>query len=120
MKLLKMTTNELSARFEQLCLTQYEADLDFDMPRYKRAFDSMMAVSKELRGRLGDQRRALITLYDHPNEQVRLKAAIHTLALFPDDAREVLQKLVDDRIHPQAADASSMLRALREGTYVPE
>jgi hypothetical protein len=80
----------------------------------------MMAVANELRSRPGDQRRSLVSLYDHPNEQVRLKAAIHTLALFSDDAREVLQKLVDDRIFPQSADASGMLRGLDEGTYVPE
>jgi hypothetical protein len=110
----------LVRRFEELCLKQYDADLSFDMPRYNRAFDAMMAVSNELRSRPGDQRRSLVSLYDHPNEQVRLKAAIHTLALFPDDARAVMQKLIDDRIHPQAMDAGMLLDSLDAGRYVPE
>jgi hypothetical protein len=98
---------------------QFEANLEFNTSRYNRAFDSMMAISEELRSRPGDQRRALVTLYDHPNEQVRLKAAIHTLALFPEEACGVLQKLIDDRIHPQAMDAGMILDSFKEGRYVP-
>jgi hypothetical protein len=49
-----------------------------------------------------------------------LKAAIHTLALFPDDARAVMQKLIDDRIQPQAMDAGMLLDSLDAGRYVPE
>ena len=120
MKLTAMSMDALVRRFEELCLKQYDADLSFDMPRYNRAFDAMMAVSNELRSRPGDQRRSLVSLYDHPNEQVRLKAAIHTLALFPDDARAVMQKLIDDRIHPQAMDAGMLLDSLDAGRYVPE
>jgi len=120
MILSKMPLDKLVDRFEKSCLEQYDASMNFNNSRYNRAFAAMMAVANELRSRPGDQRRSLVSLYDHPNEQVRLKAAIHTLALFSDDAREVLQKLVDDRIFPQSADASGMLRGLDEGTYVPE
>jgi hypothetical protein len=120
MNLTTISIADLVRRFEELCLTQYDADLAFDMPRYNRAFDSMMAVSNELRSRPGDQRKALVGLYDHPNEQVRLKAGIHTLALFPQDARAVLQKLVDERIHPQAMDAGMLLDSLDAGRYVPQ
>jgi hypothetical protein len=120
MKLTAMSMDDLVSRFEELCLKQYDADLSFDMPRYNRAFDAMMAVANELRSRPGDQRRSLVSLYDHPNEQVRLKAAIHTLALFPDDARAVMQKLIDDRIQPQAMDAGMLLDSLDAGRYVPE
>jgi hypothetical protein len=116
----KLSTEELISRFEAICLRQFQADLDFNMRRYNRAFDSMMAVSKELRSRPGDQRRALVALYNHHNEQVRLKAAIHTLTLFPEEACGVLQKLIDDRIHPQAMDAGMILDSFREGRYVPE
>jgi hypothetical protein len=120
MKLTELTTDDLIANFEQYCLNQYKADLNFNSSHYNRAFDSMMAVSKELRSRPGDQRRALVTLYDHPNEQVRLKAAIHTLALFPEEACQVLQKLIDDRIYPQAGDAGMILDSFKEGRYVPD
>lgn len=120
MKLRDMATSKLIDSFEALCIKQYDADLSFNMLKYNRAFDSMMAVSKELRSRPGDQRRALAALYNHTNEQVRLKAAIHTLALFPDEACEILQKLVDDKIYPQAMDAGMILDSLKEGRYVPE
>jgi hypothetical protein len=119
MKMENMSIEELIGSFETLCLEQYKADMTFDMPRYNKAFNDMIAVSDELRGRSGDQRRDLATLYTHPNEQVRLKAAIHTLAVLPDEAQAILQKLIDDRIHPQAADAIGILRAFREGTYIP-
>lgn len=120
MKLERISTSDLVNRFVALCLKQYDADLAFDMKRYNRAFDAMRAVSRELCSRAGDQRRELIALYNHSNEQVRLKAAIHTLALFPDEACDVLQKLIDDRIYPQAMDAASMLDSLKEGRYVPQ
>jgi len=80
----------------------------------------MAAITKELCSRPGGQRRELVALYNHLNEQVRLKAAIHTLALIPDEACDVLQKLIDDRIYPQAMDAASMLNSLKEGRYVPQ
>ena len=120
MNLTTLSVSELVDRFEKICLEQFAASMEFNNSRYNRAFDAMVAVSKELRGRLGDQRRALVGLYDHPNEQVRLKAGIHTLALFPEEAQAILQKLIDDRIYPQAADAGSMLDSLRKGRYVPE
>ena len=50
----------------------------------------MAGVANELKARDGDQRTALMTLYDYPNMQVRLKAAIHTLAVAPTAARQQL------------------------------
>ena len=120
MNLGKLPVVDLVSRFEKICLEQFEASMQFNSSRYNRAFDAMMAVANELRSRPGDQRRSLVSLYDYPNEQVRLKAAIHTLALFPDDARAVMQKLIDDRIQPQAMDAGMLLDSLDAGRYVPE
>jgi hypothetical protein len=120
MNLNKLSIDDLVGRFEKICLEQFEASMQFNSSRYNRAFDSMMAVSNELRSRPGDQRISLVSLYDHPNEQVRLKAAIHTLALVPREARGVMQKLIDDRIYPQAGDAGMLLDSLDEGRYVPE
>lgn len=120
MNLRELSIVDLVSRFEKICLEQFEASMQFNSSRYNRAFDAMMAVSNELRGRPGDRRRSLVSLYDHPNEQVRLKAAIHTLALFPGEARAVMQKLIDDRIYPQAGDAGILLDSLDEGHYVPE
>ena len=80
MKLANMSAPDLIKNFEALALRQYDANMNFHVSRYDRAFDAMAAVSRELRGRPGDQRRELVALHNHPNEQVRLKAAIHTLA----------------------------------------
>mgnify|MGYP001031281781 CR=1 FL=1 len=120
MRYSKLSIDELVSRFEKICLEQYDASMSFNNPLYNRTFDSMMAIANELRNRPGDGRGALVSLYGHPNEQVRLKAAIHTLALFPNEACAVLQRLIDDRVQPQAADASGILRAFQERTYIPE
>ncbi|HEV7842239.1 MAG TPA: DUF2019 domain-containing protein, partial [Pyrinomonadaceae bacterium] len=65
-------------------------------------------------------RTALLTLYTHPNAQVRLRAALATLAVASNDARTVLQELIERNEYPQLADARGMLRALDAGRYVPE
>jgi hypothetical protein len=48
-----------------------------------------------------------------------LKAAIHTLAVAPAEARAQLQAIAEAHWFPQTADAAGMLRALDEGRYVP-
>ena len=53
----------------------------------------------------GDQRHALLSLYDHPNLQVRLKAVKNSLALAPQEGRRVLQAIADSREYPQAGEA---------------
>src|SRR5581483_2704952 len=46
-----------------------------EIARFNRLFDRKRAIQDELKARRGDQRRALLTLFDHPNAQVRLNAA---------------------------------------------
>jgi hypothetical protein len=79
----------------------------------------MEDVRRELKGRVGDQRRALLPLLKHANAQVRLKAAITTLAVAPRASRQALQLIWDRNEFPQAADAFGMIRSLDKGTYVP-
>jgi hypothetical protein len=73
-----------------------------------------------LKARNGDQRRALLLLYEHPNAQVRLKAAKATLAVNPDAARRVLQTLADSREFPQAGDAGMTLINLDRSIFNPK
>jgi Domain of unknown function (DUF2019) len=61
----------------------------------------------------------LVTLFEHPNPQVRLMAAEATLALAPIAARQTLQQIWDRRQFPQAAHAMGMLRALERGARKP-
>jgi Domain of unknown function (DUF2019) len=114
-----MTADQLVDRFLTIALAQDDALLMNDTVAYTRLYEEMDAVRNELKRRPGDQRRGLVRLYSHPNAQVRLKAAITTLAVTPQAARHTLQVISDRNEYPQAADARGMLRALHEGTYVP-
>ena len=79
----------------------------------------MEVVRDELKRRPGDQRRALLALYQHPNMQVRLKAAVSTLAVSPQPARDVVESIARSRQQPQAGDAGMLLRGLDDGSFVP-
>lgn len=85
--LAELTIDQLVERFATLALGQDETNLDDDIPRFTRLFWQMEAVEKELKSRQGDQRRALMHLYEHPNAQVRLTSAKATLAVAPEAAR---------------------------------
>ena len=119
MKLQEMTADQLVERFLAIALDQDKALLMNEISKFNRLYDRMEEVENELKARAGDQRRTLLPLYEHTNAEVRLKAAIATLAVAPTAAREVLQKISDRQEYPQAASARSMMRALDEGTYKP-
>jgi hypothetical protein len=118
-KISKMTTEELVERFTAIALKQDEAVRSYDSAKFNRLFDQMDRVREELRSREGDQRRALLPLYDHPNPQVRLKAAVTTLALAPTAARRVLKALSYPKDKPQALDAGMTLWGLDSGEFKP-
>jgi hypothetical protein len=115
-----MTIEQLVDHFVTIGLAQQKAiDWD-DHATFRRLYSKMEDVRRELKTRSGDQRRALLPLLDHPSPQVRLKAAITTLAVAPQASRQTLQLIWDRNEFPQAADAFGMIRALDKGTYVPE
>jgi hypothetical protein len=114
------TVEELVERFAALAIEQDEAGLHDDIPRVNRLYRQIKTIEAELKSRSGDQRTALLTLYPHPNAQVRLRAALATLAVALTSARAVLQELIERKEYPQMADAVGMLRALEQGRYVPE
>jgi hypothetical protein len=58
-------------------------------------------------------------LYDHPNVQVRLNAANATLAVAPQEARNLLEKIANSNLFPQAGDAGMALVGLKRGSYKP-
>jgi HEAT repeat protein len=61
----------------------------------------------------------LLRLFDHPSTQVRLSAAKTTLAIEPEDARQVLRDIADSGEYPQAGDAGKCLSNLDEGVFKP-
>jgi hypothetical protein len=118
-ELKELSVIDLVERFSALALAQDDADLDSDFDRYNRHFRAMMDVQDELKRRPGDQRRALLKLYDHPNAQVRLMAAKVTLAVEPQAARRLLQRIAESAEHPQAGDAGMSLSNLDRGVFKP-
>jgi hypothetical protein len=118
-KLRSLTNDELVSRFVDIGLAQEEALVYGEIAKFNRLYEKKDHVVDELRSRPGDQRRALLSLYDHPNLQVRLIAVKNSLALAPDEGRRVLQAIADSREYPQAGDAGMSLWALDEGIFKP-
>jgi hypothetical protein len=114
-----MTVEQLLKRFTAITLDQDRAVRTNDNAKYSLLFRQMRAIEEVLRGRAGDQRRVLLQLYDYANVQVRLAAAKATLAVAPEDARQMLQRIADSREFPQAGDAGMCLDCLDSGIFKP-
>src|SRR5262245_28873078 len=96
-----MSTEQLVERFAAIALDQDRALLYSDIRKYNRLFDQMEMVEAELKLRSDDQRRALLSLYNHANAEVRLKAAKATLAVEPALARNMIETIANSRKYPQ-------------------
>jgi 2-oxo-4-hydroxy-4-carboxy--5-ureidoimidazoline (OHCU) decarboxylase len=114
-----MTTQELVERFAAIALEQDKALRAFDSAKFNRLYVQMEAINAELKQRDGDQRSALLPLLDDANGQVRLKAAIATLALAPKAARQVLNAIADGKYSRQTPYARDMIEGLDDGDYKP-
>jgi hypothetical protein len=108
-QLTSFTTDQLVERFVKIALEQDHALLHDEIAKFNKLYDQMEIVKESLMQRPGDERRALLGLYEHPNAQVRLKAAIATLAIAPEAARRALQRISDRAEYPQAPYARDML-----------
>ncbi|MFG1398094.1 DUF2019 domain-containing protein [Roseixanthobacter pseudopolyaromaticivorans] len=114
-----MQTNELVHAYAQIGMLQYSALDDGRVGKYNRLYDEKRDIEEELKARPGDQRRALMALYDYPNMQVRLNAATATLAVAPEAARRLLQDIHASGWPPQCYQAGSLVRGLDDGTFKP-
>ncbi len=126
-QLSEMSVDQLVERFAAIGEAQYQAleeheDWIEDNPnlKFNRLFKQMNEVDNELRARGRDARLALQRLYSHPNIQVRLKAAVSTLGVAPEGARQVIQKIADTDWFPQAGDAGMTLFALDDAIFRPD
>jgi hypothetical protein len=120
LQLAQLTVDELVDYFAQIGISQYKSEVMDEISNYNALFKQMNQIDDELKKRGVDARLALLKLYDHPNVQVRLKAAVRTLAVAPDAARRVLRDIKDSNAYPQAADASLFLRDFDNGSYRPD
>lgn len=114
-----MSTGSLVDLFSSIAVAQDAALLGGQYAKFNKLFQQMSEIALELKRRDGDQRRALIRLYTFPNMQVRLKAAVHTLAVAPIEARNELAAIARSQWFPQAGDAGMTLRGLEEGSFKP-
>lgn len=115
----KMSVEQLVERFFLIAVEQDKALKTDKIAKYNRLFGDLRSVVDELKRRSGDQRRALVGFLKHENAQVRLKAAIATLALTPDASRRTLQMISDLNEYPQAPFARDILMGLDDGSYTP-
>ncbi|MBN9598498.1 MAG: DUF2019 domain-containing protein [Afipia sp.] len=114
-----IATEDLVVRFAEIGQAQDQALLGGEKAKFKRLFQQMAEVSQELKSRPGDQRRALMRLYEFPNMQVRLKAAKHTLAVAPIEARRQLEIIAESKWFPQAGEAGMSISNLDGGIFKP-
>ncbi len=114
-----LKVDDLVKRFISIAEEQVEAELIGDFGKMRTLYSKMDAVRSELRARDGDQRTALLPLLNHPNLQVRLKAALSTLALAPDTSRRMLEAIAASNIQPQAMEAGMSLWNLDRGVFRP-
>ncbi|QBR70671.1 hypothetical protein CU048_04575 [Beijerinckiaceae bacterium] len=119
-KLENITVDQLVDHFAEIGIAQYDAIMGGTTREFKRLYSQMDAIDKELRARGQDARLSLLRLYDHPNIQVRLKAATRTLGVAPEAARKVVQAIYDSKWYPQAGDAGMTLWSLDEGIFKPD
>jgi hypothetical protein len=112
-----MALDQLVKRFVDIALAEYDAREREDTAKYKRLFDQMTDLMAEFLIRPVQQRRALIALYEHPNPQVRYRAALITHDLAPQAARRVWEIISERNEYPQAVNARGMIRSLDEGPY---
>jgi hypothetical protein len=113
------SVEELVELFIAIALEQEEASIDFDSRRFNKLYGQMDEVRNRLKAMPGDKRSALVPRLQHPNLEVRLRAAKSTLAVVPEAARATLEALRKITHTPQASDAGMCFRALDQGIFKP-
>jgi len=116
----RMTTEQLVQLFAELSVEQDRALLLRAISKVNKIYDKLEAIESELKSRPGDQRSALLPLYNHKNIHVRVKAAKATLAIAPEAARAQLEAIRTSGWQPQALEAGMSLGFLDEGIYQPK
>lgn len=114
-----VVVENLVKQFLSVALAQYRAIYVLDNKKYNHLYAQMQKIRNELKQMDGDQRRALLPLLAHSNVQVKQMAANSLLGVAPIPARRALEEVGDSGIQPQSGDARGMIRALDDGSFVP-
>ena len=115
-KLANMTIEQILALYAEVGIAQNAAERKGQIARFNRLADSNSKIIKELMSRPGDQRLALLQLYNHPDIQVRANAARDTWDVAQVESRRKLEELADSKWYPQAGEAGMNLSIL-EGKF---
>jgi len=110
----KYTIQELLVQFRNACLAQYDTYLTDNVGKYNKLFDFLIAVTRELKRRGVEERRALLTLFADENPQVRLQAAKNVYAVAPIEAKACLEAIAAARLPDQSLSAGMTLNGLEE------
>ncbi|MES2750191.1 MAG: DUF2019 domain-containing protein [Pseudomonadota bacterium] len=108
----KLSVEDLLERYVLLSIRQGAAVNLAKVSLVNRLSGQIHEISKELKRRPSDRGRALMTLFDHPNVQVRLNAARSLMSVFPQEARQQIQVIANSKSYPQAVDAGLYLSSL--------
>lgn len=115
----RMNADELVNLFCDYGLQQDDAMLGGEQAKVNRLVWKLKDIADELKSREGDQRSALLSLYAHPNAQVRVNAIKATLAVAPEQARYALEVLANSKEFPAAGEAGMSIIALDRGIFKP-
>lgn len=114
-----MSNEALVHRFVEICIEQDKAELEDKISKFNKLFKQQLEIEGELKNRGTEARLKLLSLYEHPNMQVKLQAAKATLAVAPKEARQLIEAIANSPWMPQAGDAGMCLWALDEGISKP-
>ena len=106
------TTERLVAVFRDNCLVQDETYISGNTRKYSKLYFGNVDVVKELAGRPGDERRALLPLLNDENPHVRLQAAKFAFPVAPVECRACLEAIRAAKLPDQSLDAGMTLRQL--------
>jgi uncharacterized membrane-anchored protein len=108
------TRQELLNQFRDVCLAQYETYITGNTNKYNKLFDNLVAITRELKRRGLEERRALLTLLTDKNPQVRVQAAKSVYSVAPREAKACLEVIAAAGLPDQSLSAGMTLSRLEE------
>ena len=87
------SVDDLVSQFAEIATRMGVEGLYGSISVYNRLYDKMRTIEQELKSMQGDQRSALLRLYDHPDMEVRLLAAKATRSIAEREARMALERI---------------------------
>lgn len=113
-ELTSLTVAELVNDFRHACLKQYKTYLDEDIRQRNKLFDVLLSVTRELKRRGVEERRAMMALLSDANPQVRFQAANFVYSVAPVEAKACLERLAAAGLPNQSLAAGMTLSGLED------